>query len=125
MSQVTRTMQKIDHEGKQIVTIDCTNIGMHELANEILTNEQWVNQNYSSQNKALMLVDVSNCHIDMDALKAFQSSGKTSKERTKGIAVVGITGHRKILLDAVNKFSSLDTKTFNSREEAIEWLVSL
>ena len=118
-------MQRIDHKGKEIYFADYSDVDMLELASEIQTNVNWLNQNASTLKDTLFLVDVTKCHVDMDALKAFQSSAKALKENNKGSAVVGVTGARKIFMDAINRFSSMNTKTFHTREEAIEWLVNL
>ena len=125
MEQLTKTMQRIDHNGKEIYFADYSKVDMLELANEIRTNVGWLNENASSLLDTLFLVDVSDCHVDMEAFKAFQASAKALKANNKGSAVVGVTGPRKIFMDAVNRFSSMNTKTFHSREDAIEWLVNL
>ncbi len=38
-------------------------------------------------------------------------------------AVVGVTGLKKVLADAIAKFSGTHTKYFATKEEALDWLV--
>lgn len=47
------------------------------------------------------------------------------KKHMKCSAVLGISGLKKILFDGYNRATgSTNVKAFNSREEALDWLVS-
>lgn len=70
-----------------------------------------------------MLLDLRNSFANKDATDAFGESGKISKSLLKKTAVLGITGLKKILLNAVNRISSVEARAFNSEEEAKEWLI--
>jgi hypothetical protein len=124
--QVTTTMKWIEHNGKPILFADYSGVDMLELQNEVKVNERAIVELGSKGFKDLLvLTDVRGCHIDLAAVSAFQSVTTAMKPYTKGSAVVGISKLRKILLEAVNKFSKLETRAFDTLEEGKEWLVRL
>ena len=79
----------------------------------------------SGHSEFLLLTDVSRCLATDTALEALKRNTKDVNPYTKGSAVVGITGLRKFALDMVNRFSGMNTKSFNTHEEAKEWLSKL
>ena len=124
--QLTNTAQWIDYRGKRILLADYSGVDMLKLEDEIKANESAiVDLGSKGATDLLILTDVSGCHIDLSGVNAFQSVSTAMKPYTKGSAVVGITGVRKILLDAVVRFSDLETKAFNNLEDAKDWLVKL
>ena len=123
---ITNTMKWIDYNDKKILLADYSNVDMLKLQDEVKANERAIADLGSKGFKDLLvLTDVRGCHIDLAAVNAFQAVSTTMKPYTKGSAVVGISTLRKILLEAVNKFSKLETKAFDTLEEGKEWLVSL
>jgi hypothetical protein len=122
---ITRSMKKITYQEETIYHAAYAGVDMLDLAAEIKANEDSLSEMFKAGlEDLLLLTDVTGCHIDNDALMAFQSLAKTIEPHTKASAVVGATGLRKFLLEAVNKFSPLETKPFDTTEEALEWLVS-
>lgn len=72
----------------------------------------------------LMLIDIRNSIIGTETLSVFKENAKKIRPFIKKVAVLGIQGVRKILLESVVWFSGLDAKPFDSLEEAKDWLVS-
>jgi hypothetical protein len=72
----------------------------------------------------LAVFDASNAHFNNEILDAMKNFTKENTPYIKGAAVVGITGLLKVALTAVSKFSGREFNPFNSREEAMEWLVN-
>lgn len=72
----------------------------------------------------LLLVDVRNCELPDEVIEQFKITAQRIKDCRKKTAVLGVTGIRKILLIAINKFSGIEAKAFDREEEAKEWLVS-
>ena len=126
IDQITTTLRWIEHEGKPILFADYSGVDMLDLQNEVKANEQAIVELGSKGFRDLLvLTDVRNCHVDLAAVSAFQSVTTAMKPITKGSAVIGISKLRKILLEAVNRFSKLETRAFDNLEEGKEWLVGL
>ena len=114
-------MNWIEHEGKAILYEDYTNLQGPEIADLVpLITQITLEENYKD---ILLLLDLRNSFANKDATDAFGESGKISKSLLKKTAALGITGLKKILLNAVNRISSVEARAFNSEEEAKEWLI--
>jgi hypothetical protein len=125
-NQVTSTMQWIEYKDKSILLIEYSGVDMLDLEGEIHENElATIKLGKSGKTDLLFLTDVTSVHIDLAAVNAFKSATQAMEPYTKGSAVVGIHGIRRILLDAVNRFSKIETKAFDTLDRAKEWLVSL
>ena len=72
----------------------------------------------------LLLLDLQGSYANKEILNEFITAGKLSNPHVKKTAVLGITGVKKVLLNVVNKFTDVGAKSFNSDEEAKDWLVS-
>lgn len=74
----------------------------------------------------LILSDYQGTHASqeyMDRVKAYGKNFRSGPTNVKN-AVIGIDGLKKILFDAYIRFTGdKSTKTFNTEEEAKEWLV--
>ena len=125
-NQVTSTMKWIEHKGKSILLIEYSGVDMLDLEGEIHENElATIELGKSGKTDLLFLTDVTSVHIDLAAVNAFKAATQAMEPYTKGSAVVGVHGIRRILLDAVNRFSKIETKAFDTLDQAKEWLVSL
>lgn len=72
----------------------------------------------------LVLIDFRDSYVNKDAVKAFGEAGKKVNDITIKTALVGISGVKKVLLNFINKVTSLEAKAFNTIEEAKEYLIS-
>jgi hypothetical protein len=122
LSEAESRMKWLTHKGKDILYEDYTNLTGEQIARLVpaitkITEEK-------DYKDILLLIDLSNSFANKDATNAFGESGKISKDRLKKTAVLGITGVKKVLLNFVNKVSSVDAKPFNTEEDAKEYLVS-
>jgi hypothetical protein len=70
-----------------------------------------------------MLVDITGSYVVSEVVKELKRSGNETKPYIKKNAVVGITGTRKILLNAINAVTGLGSKPIDTVEEAKEWLI--
>ncbi|MFH1459561.1 MAG: STAS/SEC14 domain-containing protein [Candidatus Omnitrophota bacterium] len=71
----------------------------------------------------LELVDVRNSFGDLESVKRLKEISKRLKPRIKKSAVIGVSGIKKVILDAINTFSERKIKPFKTEEEAKEWLI--
>ena len=78
----------------------------------------------SGKNDVLSLSDVTGCFFNNEIMEVLKEQSKISMPLTKKAAVVGITGIKKILLNAVNAVNANARKPFDTIEEAKDWLVA-
>jgi len=77
-----------------------------------------------AENSVLCLVDVRESVGSSDAVAVMKNSAKRTKPYVRKMAVVGVTGVKRILADAIVRFSGRDILIFDDVKSAEEWLVS-
>ena len=112
----------ISYKGKDILYDDYTNLQGDEFVEtiEALTNHLMD----SGKQEILLLIDLNNSYTNKAVVNAFTEAGKKVRPVVKRTAVLGITGVKKVLLNVVNKLSSIDANPFSTEEDAKEWLIS-
>ena len=70
----------------------------------------------------LLLMDTRNSVASVEVISYFKQTALRTKKYIAKIAVIGITGVRKILFDAIVQFSGLNAVIFESLEEGKDWL---
>ena len=78
----------------------------------------------SGKNDILNIVDIRDSFGNKAAVNAFIKYSKIIRHLLKKTAALGVTGVKKVLLNTINKVSSVGVKTFSSDQEAKEWLIS-
>lgn len=69
-----------------------------------------------------VLVDIRGARLNAEALQALKSSTQRMSTIVEKTAVVGVTGFKRVLADAIARFSGTHTKYFATREDALDWL---
>ena len=111
----------IDYKGKEILLNDYTNLqGDYVEIIEALTS-YILN---SGKKEILLLIDLNDSYTNKVVVNGFTEAGKRVRPVVIRTAVLGITGIKKVLLNAVNKLSSIDANPFSTEEDAKEWLIS-
>jgi hypothetical protein len=114
----------INYKDKKIYYFDHTGLPERELIDNINAGIKMILETYDGE-PILNLSNWTNTfgtNEVMDALKTDQQ--KDIYKKCKKIAVVGISGIKKILLNAINPLTGGKTRAFNTLEEAKEWLVA-
>lgn len=70
----------------------------------------------------LLLMDTRNSIASIEVISYFKQTALKTKKYIARIAVIGITGVRKILFDTIVQFSGLNAAIFENLEEGKEWL---
>ena len=123
---ITGTMVRTQYKGKDILIADYQTLDREDFVNAVRENRKaWQDMIDKGVRDVLVLTDISNAYLDEKVMKAFQEITQVMKPNTKASAVVGVTGIRKIMLDAVNLVAPFKTKAFKNREDALDWLVGL
>ena len=111
----------ITHKGKKILYINYSGLEINEQLNLIREATGILLESGSKEN--LTLTDVRDGKVTQKFIDFAKEMSKKSTPVTKKAAVVGVEGIRKVLLQAVNRFSGSARKPFGTIEEAKDWLV--
>jgi hypothetical protein len=113
------------YKGHKILVIDHSGLDENEIIENIKKGSRFLMDYKSAENQILLITDFRNTYGTnkvMDALKTPEAM--EGMKKVKKTAVIGITGVKKILLNAYNRFTSKNVYAFNTMEEAQEYLVS-
>lgn len=115
-------IQFIQHQGKQILHLDFT----HAKADEVLQLIREATNVIAAQPaKSLRtLTDVTDMKFNTEAAEALKEFTRHNKPYVTASAVVGITGLKQIIYNAVVKFSGRNLVAFDSAGKAKDWLVN-
>lgn len=69
------------------------------------------------------LVDVSGTSFDKEVIQVAADLAKHNRPYVVRSAVIGVTGLRQIAFSAVAKLSGRDMRLFNSRDDAVSWVI--
>ncbi len=111
----------ITHQGKQILLLDLSNCSSAEVETifravpEVVTSRP-----YSS---VLILSDFSGASITEEALRVMKETAVFDKPYVKKSAWMGTKSLPILLLEVLSAFSRRDFPTFETREQALAWLV--
>lgn len=106
---------------RNVVFVDYTNLTPEQLVAEVERVHSEARANLAGT-RAKVLVDVRGTLMSSDAVRALKESTRSNSSIVEKTAVVGITGVKKILADAIARFSGTNTKYFDTKEDALEWL---
>ena len=75
------------------------------------------------KNSVLLLVDTAGSILSPEALNLAKNTALRCKPYLTKIAILGMGGARKTLLDIVSKFAGLKIEAFETEQQAKDWLV--
>ena len=114
----------ITHKEKRILYSDFANFGanVEGLRADIEAGNQLIGQ--EPENSVLVLADLRNTILSIEAVQILKESATITKPYARKTALIGITtGFRRVLLDAVIRFSGRPMAAFEDIEKAKDWLV--
>ena len=112
----------VEHQGKKILYADYRGLKPDQidaLARE--TDDKLV----ASALKVLFLANIEGTVVTTETmLNVKRSAGSILRDKVEKIAVVGVTGVKKVFFDAfVRALGKDNARSFKSEREALEWLV--
>lgn len=115
------SLSYITHKGKRIMFIDYKQC---KSTNEMLNVLEQVRQEYEkSVGPFLTLNDFTGTYGSSEFMNAAQKHKELFDSKTIKTAVLGITGIKKILLNGYNAFVKKKQVPFDTKEEALDYLV--
>ena len=114
-------IQRINYEGKEIIKVDYRHCKEAELIALTMEHKQLI----LTENKtSYFLANYENTYGTPDYMKAAKDFTESTRHLVKKGAFLGITGPKVYLLKGITFFIDVDFKTFESEQEALEWLVN-
>jgi len=111
----------IEHAGHRVLLHDYSHLSGPDYAHAI--HDRVASLARSGVTGVPLLLDVTDSFVNKDALAAFKRAGVDVRPFVSKIAVIGVTGLQKYFLHLVNQFSGVGARPFDTRIEALEWLV--
>jgi hypothetical protein len=111
----------IEHQGKRVLLVDATHFAPREVEKIALLVPSYVTS--EPRESVLLLADFTGAEFDRIAIERIKESTVFDRPHLKRSAWVGIEGLPKVFYEHIKNFSQRDLPTFNSREEALDWLV--
>ncbi len=114
----------ITHKGERLFYSNYSNFGddLDALAEEVRAADSVVCD--QPKDSARVIVDVRGTTGTREAMDVFKQSSKRTQAHIHKMALLGISGVRKVLYQAVMRFSGQkNSKPFDDIEAAKEWLV--
>jgi hypothetical protein len=110
----------MQHQGKRILHLNFSGLKSEDVLSVIREAKAIIGS--QSPNSVLTLTDVTGTGFDNRVSEAMKDFVSRNKPFVVAAAVVGITGLKQIIFNAVIRFSGRKLVAFNKLEEAREWL---
>jgi len=115
-------VQFVQHNGKEILLLDFSRCTAKDAL--ALIDEAAAAIRTRPQQSLLTLTDVTDMRFNDTLNQRMKVFTAQNKPYVKAAAVVGVTGLKKILFDAVMVFSKRKIHAFDNRETAKAWLIT-
>jgi len=115
-------IQFVRHNGKEILLLDFSRCTAKDAL--VIIDEAAATIRTRPQQSLLTLADVTDMRFDNTLNQRMKEFTAHNKPYVKAAAVVGVTGLKKILFQAVMTFSKRKIHAFDDREAAKAWLIT-
>ena len=119
-------LEIVEHKGQTILFADYTGLNQAEFVKQVKQNKgDIVSYGQQSGEKSLLLLsDISNTLLTEEVQEAFKELVPAIDPYIKAAAIVGMTGFKRYALAILNKVVSVSRRTFDTVDEAKDWLVT-
>ncbi len=111
----------ISHQGKKILLVDVSSCSADELERVAALVPEYVTS--EPKGSVLLLADFTGAQFDHEAAMRLKESTVFDRPHLKRSAWVGVDSMPRVFYENIKSFSQRDLPTFETREEALEWLV--
>jgi hypothetical protein len=115
--------QLVMHQGKKIILADFSNTKPDEQLLAFPEIQKHISAN--PEKSVLLLTDVTNAVYNKASSAAIKEWSSKNTPFIKASAVVGASGFLAVVLAGIRVFTGRDIRSFNSRDEAMKWLVTV
>ena len=114
-------IRPLTHEGRTVVLIDVSGCSPERARELFVESRKMVATLPAGQ--GLTLTDVTDVTFDDALVAAVRDSAVVNAPYVKAAAVVGVVGMKKIILNSLIALTRRRLRSFDSRDEALAWLV--
>jgi hypothetical protein len=111
----------IQYEGKKILHLDFSRCKADEILNTITKAKKVIATH--PERSLLTLTDVTDARFSDAVAQEMKAFTAHNRPYVRAAAVVGVTGLKRIIFEAVIAFSGRKISTFDSIEKAKQWLI--
>ncbi len=115
-----KRIQIIDYKDKEIIYLDFSDCNVDEVFEIIEVAKKIIR--VQPHNSVLTLTNVTGTKYNREVIQALKEFANDNKPFVKAGAVVGIDGLKRIVYDAITRFSGRNLPAFNDNEKAKDWL---
>ena len=116
-----KRVQVIDYKGKEIIYLDFSNCNVSEVFLVIQMAKTIIR--VQPHNSVLTLTNVTGTKYNREVIQAMKEFANRNKPFVKAGAVIGIDGLKRVVYDAITRFSERNLPAFDDIEKAKDWLV--
>jgi len=116
-----KRIQVIDYKGKEIIYLDFSDCNINEVFEIIEMAKKIIR--VQPLNSVLTLTNVSGTKYNREVIQAMKEFANDNKPFVKAGAVIGIDGLKRIVYDAITRFSERNLPAFDDNEKAKDWLI--
>jgi len=118
----TERIKFIEHKGAKILHLDFTRTQPYEVLRIISKAKDVIAA--QPPRSLRTLTDVTDLKFNADATEAMKEFAHHNKPYVSAAAVVGVTGLKQIIYNAVVKITGRNLVVFDSSDQAKEWLAT-
>jgi len=113
----------LNEKGSKILYMDFTYLRDYEDIKSIIdSSREYIR--VQDENSALTLTNLEGMHFNSEIKNAFSSFIGGNKPYVRASAVIGLSGLLRMMYNGVNRLTGRDIRSFNSKDEAIDWLAN-
>jgi hypothetical protein len=112
----------VEHKGQQILLVDLSHCTPVEVAKVALLVPSYVTS--EPRGSVLLLADFTGAEFDRIAIDRLKEAAVFDRPHLKRSAWVGLEKLPKVFYEHIKNFSQRDLPAFETREAAMDWLVS-
>jgi hypothetical protein len=111
----------IEHEGKQVLLLDFTECTPDDVFDMMSETQRIVTA--QPPQSVLTLSDLSGGQFTREAVRRMKEVAALDRPHVKRAAMVGVESLPKVFYKGIMEFSARNFPAFNTRKEALAWLV--
>ena len=113
----------MDHNGKRVLYIDVRQASGKQFVAEMDVSMEML---WAQSDKVPYLANIEDATVSTEVMQWIRKHGPNNAKRMSKLAVVGVTGVKKVFMDAVEVIFSkvaVPARSFKTEQDALEWLV--
>ncbi len=112
----------VDYEGKRILLEDFSGIRDEQEFLALIKQAEGIVQSQPPKS-VLIVVDVTDARFSSTISQASKEASARNTPYVKASTLVGVKGLMQVVLRAVSTFARRELVTFDTRKQAMEWLI--